>query len=247
MWTDNSRRAFLRWSTGAGLILCGCGNPGRQGPENQSKPLKSADAEKGGEVTAVEDLMREHGVLRRALLIYSTAATRLRRNPAVFPQDALQKTANLFRAFGENYHEKTLEEAYIFPAVRRAGGTAAPYAEVLTLQHAAGREVTNYIIAATKGAKLDAGKTEVLAQTLDSFVLMYRFHAAREDTIVFPAWKQTLTAQQLDELGDRFEEIEHRQLGADGFESAVSQIGDIESSMGLSDISQFTIPPPPKV
>ena len=35
----------------------------------------------------------------------------------------------------------------------------------------------------------------------------------REDTIIFPAWKQTITAKQLDEMNDKFEDIEHEQFG----------------------------------
>jgi len=31
------------------------------------------------------------------------------------------------------------------------------------------------------------------------FVRMYEHHAAKEDTVIFPAWKQTLTEEQLDE------------------------------------------------
>ena len=80
----------------------------------------------GGEVTATEDLMREHGVLRRALLVYKV---RRRSNYAAILRqlllDALEKTAKLFKAFGEDYHEKKLEEAFIFPAVKKGGGEVA--------------------------------------------------------------------------------------------------------------------------
>jgi len=79
--------------------------------------------------------MREHGVLRRALLVYSEAAGKLRSNPSAVPLDSLQKVARLFRAFGEDYHERKLEEAYIFPAVKKAGGPAAAYPDILVAQH----------------------------------------------------------------------------------------------------------------
>jgi len=72
---------------------------------------------------------------------------------------------------------------------------------------------------------------------------MYRAHAAREDTIVFPAWKQTMSEKQLEEMGERFEDIEHKQFGEDGFEKAVSQIAAIEAQLGLADLSKFTAPP----
>lgn len=251
MKSSNTRRDFLRATAivGTGLVLSGCtgGNMANSGTEKKDEsPSKPDENKMGGEVTATEDLMREHGVLRRALLVYSAAAVRLRSNPSTVPPDALQKTAQLFRAFGEEYHEKKLEEAYIFPAVKKGGGEAATYPDFLVVQHNRGREITDYIISVTQGAKLGASNAEPLAKALEAFVLMYRNHAAREDTIIFPAWKQTMTGNQLDEMNDKFEDIEHEQFGEDGFEDAVKQISAIEESLGLADIAQFTAPPPPK-
>jgi len=243
---QGSRRNFLSLATAAGaaLVVSSCG---RETPTAQSnKPVTEAKPTNamGGEVTATEDLMREHGVLRRALLVYSEATTRLRNAPSSLAPDALQKTAKLFRAFGEEYHEKKLEEAYIFPAVQKGGGPAAAYPDILIAQHARGREITDYVVAVTNGAKLE-GKATELAGALEAFVRMYRAHASREDTIVFPAWKLTLTDEQLDEMNDKFEDIEHEQFGQDGFENAVKQIGEIESELGLADLAVFTAAPPP--
>jgi hemerythrin-like domain-containing protein len=251
MQSKHSRRGFLCASTGAGagLVLSSCAGQDRTagGPQaNSNGASKKDEGDKEKEVTATEDLMREHGVLRRALLVYQESAMKLRSNAAAAAPDALQKTAKLFRSFGEDYHEKQLEEAYIFPAVKRAGGAAAGYTDILLVQHQRGREITDYITAVTQGAKLGAATAEQLAKALDAFVLMYENHAAREDTIIFPAWKQTLSDKQLDEMGDKFEEIEHQQFGEDGFEAAVKQITDIEGGLGFADLAQFTAPPPPK-
>jgi hemerythrin-like domain-containing protein len=251
MNSNSTRRQFMRTSTivSAGLLLSAC----RSGSDENSRmttsdqsPGKADQSQMGGEVSATEDLMREHGVLRRALLIYSAAAIKLRANASSIAPDAVQKTAKLFRAFGEEYHEKKLEEAYIFPAVKKVGGEAASYPDILVAQHNRGREITDYIISVTQGAKLGTSNAEALAKSLEAFVLMYRNHAAREDTIIFPAWKQTMTGKQLDEMSEKFEDIEHEQFGEDGFDDAVKQISAIESSLGLADISQFTAPPPPK-
>jgi hypothetical protein len=76
------------------------------------------------------------------------------------------------------------------------------------------------------------------------FVRMYQHHAAREDTLVFPAWKDAVTSAEYEELNDRFEDIEHEQFGEDRFEDAARQISDIEKSLNLSDIGQFTLPSP---
>lgn len=252
MPTANMRRTFLRVSAllGAGLVV---GRWDRAHPvqaAQQGKTHASSHGEKkvkGGEVTATEDLMREHGVLRRALLVYTAAAAKLRGDPSTVAPEALQKTAKLFRAFGEDYHEKQLEETYIFPAVKQARGPAASLPDILLVQHHRGREITDYILAVTQGAQFGANAAEPLAKTLESFVWMYRHHAAWEDTLVFPAWKQTLSATQLDEMAEKFEEIEHQQFGEDGYEEAVKQISAIESSLGLADLAQFTAPPPPHV
>ena len=67
-----------------------------------------------------------------------------------------------------------------------------------------------------------------------------------EDTIVFPAWKEALSERQLDEMGDKFEEIERAEFGRDGYEDAVAQIAEIEQMLGFADLAQFTAPPPPR-
>src|SRR5258708_20292090 len=135
-----------------------------------------------------------------------------------------------------------LEEAFIFPKIKEKGsGEAATYSDILVAQHTRGRQITEYIIYVTNAAKLGANAT-AFAETLEAFVRMYQHHAAREDTIVFPAWKDVLTPKEYDELNDKFEDIEHEQFGEDGFEDAVKQIGDIETALGMNDISKFTAP-----
>jgi hemerythrin-like domain-containing protein len=152
----------------------------------------------------------------------------------------------LFRSFGEDYHERKLEEAHIFPAVRKAGGPAAAYVDVLIAQHNRGREITDYILSVSGKGGIGSGDAEPLARSFEAFVLMYQNHTAREDTIVFPAWKKALSERQLREIGDKFEDIERQTFGKDGFEDAVKQIGQIEQAFGFADLAQFTAPPPVK-
>jgi hemerythrin-like domain-containing protein len=189
--------------------------------------------------------MREHGVLRRALVVYSEASIRLRASAGSVPPDVLARTAKLFRRFGEDYHERALEEQYIFPALRKAGGPNATLADILVVQHERGREITEYVLALATAQTIGTRRGQ-LAEALDGFVRMYRTHAAREDTVVFPAWKKTMAPKQLDEMSDRFEEIERTYFGKDGFEDAVTQISAVESELGIADVGIFTSPPPPR-
>jgi hypothetical protein len=93
--------------TGAGLVQSGC--------------AKAANETGGSDkVTANEDLMREHGILRRILIIYREVAPKLVASAATVDASALKSAAKLFQAFGERYHEQLLEEQHIFPIVRKA-------------------------------------------------------------------------------------------------------------------------------
>ena len=237
----NGRRLFLLGSGGlaSGLILSACAGRGEsQGAGSSENP------EKAKEVTANEDLMREHGVLRRALLVYHLTAVKLRTGAASsIPAAPLNQTAMLFRRFGEDYHERRLEEPYIFPILARQGGAAATLVNILLAQHERGREITDYIAGTTRGGLTEAS-AEPLARAMEAMVLMYQEHTAREDTNVFPAWKAALSGAQYDEMNDKFEEIEHQMFGEDGFAEAVKQIAAIEQTLGLADLAQFTAPPP---
>ena len=244
---DVVRRQWLvaACSVSAGVVLLGCNVSPAGKDEGDEESDKEGAKLAAAVVSAPEDLMREHGVLRRALLVYQECGVKLRSSPGEIQPEALQKTAKLFRVFGEEYHEQKLEEAFIFPAVLKAGGLAAAYAGVLTAQHQRGRELTDYILSVTAAARLASGNVEPLARVLESFVRMYEHHANIEDTMVFPAWKQTMNVEQMDLLGDKFEEIEQQQFGKDGYEDVVKRIGDIEASLGLADLGQFTAAPPP--
>ncbi|MBI3440172.1 MAG: hemerythrin domain-containing protein [Proteobacteria bacterium] len=226
------RRSVLGLSLGGAiattLILPGC--------------AKSDVADEG--VSATEDLMREHGVLRRLLVICRESAAMLLANAPSFDAGALAATADLFKSFGEDYHERQLEEAHIFPAVRRTHGEAANLIDTLMAQHAQGREVTTYIKDTCASGRVPAAQVERLSQTLVGFARMYEVHAAYEDTIVFQAWKATMSASQLREVGDQFEDIEHTQFHGDGFDMAVDQVLQIEQRLGLHDLGRYSASAP---
>ena len=251
---NETRRRLLASlsAAGTGAFLLGCratpGGPGAgsSGATNDDGREPAPGEAQPEEVTPVEDLMREHGILRRALLVYQESVVRLRQDAASVPAEALEKTAQLFRVFGEDYHEKRLEEAYIIPLIKNVQGPVAIYADVLVAQHTRGREITDYLLSVTKGDRIATNQVDGVTKALESFVRMYQHHAAIEDTVVFPAWKKLTGEQEYNELGEKFEEIETESFGEDGFESALRRMEEIESSLGLTNLDMFTAPPPPK-
>jgi hemerythrin-like domain-containing protein len=227
-----SRRAALAVSlgiaAGAALVLPACA---REGEEDEG-------------VSAVEDLMREHGIVRRVSIIYRETAPLLRSAPANLDAAALGQAAGLVRAFIEDYHEARLEEQHVFPAVRRIGGEAGALVDTLLAQHRRGREITDFVQARCGSGRVATADAEPLARALESFARMYDAHAAYEDTIVFQAWKESMSAAQLHETGEQFEEIEHATFHGDGFDIARDRITDIERRLGLHDLGRLTAPAP---
>ena len=74
--------------------------------EPGSEASKKEDPGAGEDVSAAEDLMREHGVLRRTLIVYSELSQRLRASVGQIDPTSLAEAAKLFREFGEQYHER---------------------------------------------------------------------------------------------------------------------------------------------
>ncbi len=189
-------------------------------------------------VTAPEDLMKEHGLLNRCLLIYEEGMRRLQRRGEVSPE-VFNHTAQLIRTFVEEYHEKN-EEKYIFPEFVRAK-KLVDLVETLKTQHRAGRDVTARILALSQSDKFRLkDNRDQLVKDCASFIRMYRPHESREDTVLFPALRTILKPKQVEALGDRMEEDEHKVLGDEGFEKSVDQVAAIEKQLGIYDLTQFT-------
>jgi hemerythrin-like domain-containing protein len=187
------------------------------------------------EVSPTEDLMREHGLLNRVLLIYEESARRLSGKGDLDPR-LLADAAGIIKNFIENYHEK-LEEDYLFPRFEKAGKLTDLVA-VLRQQHQAGRQVTSQIqqLATAK----TAGDRQKLTTAIAAFIRMYRPHEAREDTVLFPALHEIVSAHEFDALGDDFEKKEHELFGKEGFEGMVVKVGELEKQLGIFDLAKFT-------
>jgi hemerythrin-like domain-containing protein len=229
------RRRFLRALASGTTFLFAGWTPNRS--EAQVKTGSSL-ATVGEEVSPGEDLMREHGVLRRILLVYGEAVRRLEANKDL-PLEALANSAGIIRSFIEDYHEK-LEEDYLFPRFKKAN-KLVDLVDILLEQHRAGRRLTGTVLLLSKTQHLsNTEDRKALADALNLFIRMYDPHAAREDTVLFPALHEIVPAKEYGELGEDFEDKEHELFGEGGFEKIVDRVAAIERGLGIYDLSQFT-------
>ncbi len=227
-----SRRNFLIGTSavaGSTLVVPFSAMAAQKAPK-KAAPRKKEEEEE--DVSTNEDLMREHGVLNRVLLIYDEAIRRIQAKEKFDPA-VLTKSAGIIKSFIEDYHEK-LEEDHIFPRFEQSG-KLIELTTNLRAQHAMGRRVTEGILASAK-----SGDTETLHKLLAAFNRMYRPHEAREDTVLFPALHKVVSKHEYDAMGEQFEAIERKTFGGDGFDMAVDQVTELEKQFGIYDIAQFT-------
>lgn len=229
------RRLILRTMASAATVaLAGCGNTAARPAahtEPSSDEREKADAR--AEVTPGEDLMQEHGVLERILLVYEQAARRIEAGKAVDPS-LIAGAASIVRHFVEEYHEK-LEEQFVFPRLE-AAHREVELVGVLKRQHERGRDVTKEIARLSNAGTAPAE----LVSLMRSFSRMYRPHASREDTVLFPAFRGVIGAAAYRELGEAFEEQEHSRFGEGGFERTVADVAELEEELGIADLASFT-------
>ena len=237
---DPTRRRFLHTGLIVGVsALAGSGAFGaeveRKPPGTQGEEKKEHEEE---QVSPAEDLMREHGVLKRVLLIYGEGLRRIEANEELPPQ-ALADAGRIIRNFIEDYHEK-LEENFLFPRFEKAR-QLVELVQVLREQHQAGRRVTDITLqlATLQGLKSPDERAK-LADSMRQFIRMYNPHEAREDTVLFPAFRKLVSAHEYDALGEAFENKEHELFGEDGFEHMVDKVSGIEKQLGIYDLAQFT-------
>lgn len=199
--------------------------------------LKEVVSGKKEEVTPPEDLMREHGVLDRALLLYEAAIRKFSSNED-FDAGLVTQSAEVIRDFINNYHEKS-EEQHVFPRFRKAG-KMVDLVDTLLRQHEAGRKVTETIIRLSPSSRANADDRKQLVGAMQSFITMYRPHAAREDTELFPKLKDVVSSNEYDAMAEDFEKKEHELFGEDGFGKMVARVAQLEQQMGIRDLNQFT-------
>lgn len=223
-----SRRTLL---TGAAGLIIGAG------ATEATNALASAASTNAGPRLASpgEALMTEHGVLKRVLLAYRAASGQLATGTTP-PTGAVTDAAQIIADYVESFHEG-LEEAYVFPRVQHTNATLV---RTLLTQHDKGRHLTAAILAAAGADLTQTRAKESLKGFLDAFVRMYEPHEAWEDTVIYPALRAQTPQRTLDELAERFHELENTQYGDAALTQILNRVTGVEQQLGIADLAAFT-------
>ena len=185
---------------------------------------------------ASERLMRDNALTSRVLLLYAAAERRLNQGEDLESGIFLQ-SAEVMRDFVHGYHEK-VEEDDIFPIFKKTG-RMVDLVNVLQNQHAAGRQLTDKILAAAPGIA-NSDQRKALTDAMHATITLYQPALARENTDLLPTLRSLMTPTEFDALAQTLEKAEAEKLGADGFDKAAKKDEAIEKKIGTHDLSQFT-------
>lgn len=187
-----------------------------------------------------EELMTEHGVLKRVLLAYRAITERLDGGRTV-GTGIVVDAAQLVADYVESFHEG-LEEAYVFPRVADRQPTLV---RTLLVQHDRGRHLTaaTHRLASDGDLRRPATRSK-LSAALASFVRMYEPHEAWEDTVVYPELRRVSSQRTLDLLAERFADMENEQFGDNALAQMLDRLRGVEQQLGIHDLATFTPEPP---
>jgi hemerythrin-like domain-containing protein len=189
-------------------------------------------------VSVNEDLMQEHGVLNRVLIIYEEIIQRLSMGAEV-PPEAVRNSAEIVRSYVEDYHEK-LEQDFLFPRFINAN-VMKDLVQVLIEQHLGGRNLTDIVLRlATEQTMKNNDDRVRLIESLRKFIRMYHAHEAREDTVLFPAFRGLISAHEYGALLEDFAKRERELFGGECFPEMVGRVAAIERQLGIAELSRFT-------
>jgi len=220
----DSRRRLLIAAATTPWLLASCG---------EEREEEHEEAGENPPVLPVEDLMREHGLLDRLLIVYEQSLSQ-----KDIPWPVIGGAAQIIHAFIEDFHEKQ-EEAEVFPRLEHAGRELQLVA-TLRQQHHVGRLLTERIEHLVSASPTNDTDRDHYITSIRQFISMYRAHAAREDTVLLPAFREVVSGHEYEALHETFETREHAVLGHGGFHRYLAQVTQLELSLGIGDLATFT-------
>lgn len=192
------------------------------------------------DIPPTEDLMREHGLLNRLLIIYEMIVNNIdNTTDKTVLSGYVYHVAKIIHEFIEEYHER-LEEDYIFPEFEKRQ-LYTKLIKTLRQQHKIGRALTKNILLISKQPVIHYNQLLQLVNNINKFIYMYRAHESREDTIVFTHFRSLVTPKEFKELGETFERIEEEKFGKDGYFTVLDKVMELEKRLGIHDLSVFNV------
>ncbi|MCX6154217.1 MAG: hemerythrin domain-containing protein [Candidatus Kapabacteria bacterium] len=174
---------------------------------------------------ASQELSTEHKTILLAIKVVEKICTILRADGEIDVRDA-QNIIDFIRIFADKFHHGK-EEGLYFPAMVEAGfsNEFGPVAVMLS-EHVEGRSYVSMMQEAISGDVLDKQK---YAKGASSYAFLLTSHIDKEDNILYPMGDGRLTAQQNNELLEKFKHFEEQVIGKDKYQYYFDLVASLQT------------------
>ena len=178
----------------------------------------------------IEILRNEHGLIRRFVDLLSVAVARLEVDdppPRAFFDDGIEFVRNC----SDGFHHKKEELVMFVQLAQKKNGAIDGQIEALRYQHDQGRGFIKAIAGALDGyAGGDLNATAIVRENAAAFASLLKHHIHTEDHIFFPMAQETMTSDELETLGRKFEKVQDVH-GADTFQRYDKLVVDLDAML----------------
>lgn len=169
---------------------------------------------------SLELLIREHGLIRQALDIFSFAKEKLEKGKRP-PREFFEKAVEFSRSFADQFHHFK-EEFLMFGLLsQKKGALFDGEIGALRYQHERGRKFIGEIENSLEGySQGDVFATTTLLENLASYISLLKLHIHTEDHIFFQMVKKEFSEDEDHVLLEQFKNEEKRIGVTDCFENS---------------------------
>ena len=135
------------------------------------------------------------------------------------------------RGFSDGFHHKKEELVMFVQLAQKKNGAIDGQIEALRYQHDQGRGFIKAIAGALDGyADGDLNATAIVRENAAAFASLLKHHIHTEDHIFFPMAQETMTSDELEALGRKFEKVQDVH-GADTFQRYHKLVVDLDAML----------------
>ncbi|MCL4459421.1 MAG: hemerythrin domain-containing protein [Chloroflexi bacterium] len=182
-------------------------------------------------MSATEVLKEEHRVIERMLRILESTAAKLEMDEEV-PPERLMKSLDFIRTFADKCHHGK-EEDTLFPALEKHGlpREGGPIG-VMLLEHDEGRRfVRSLAEGVERYARGDKTARGAIIDNARGYAKLLNAHIYKEDNVLYPMADRMLSAEEVRELLEKYEEIERERIGEGKHHEYLHLIEELEKGL----------------
>ncbi len=181
-------------------------------------------------------LAREHRLIERVLDVFGRICSEALRAKQL-DGTAARLAIGFLRDFADRTHHLK-EERILFPAIEAKG--FFPGCGLISEHEEGRRRVRSMAEALDGGSPENPEDIRLFVRSARSYIRFLRDHIAKEDDCLADVVKATFSPAEHERLLERFEAIEHREVGTDALERFAAVAQDLEARHG------HRVPPAPR-